>query len=357
MARAALRSHCHSIACPALARLGAGGAYQSRRQLVFMTAMPDVLVIGGTGLMGAPTARLLQAKGHRVVVMSRGSSSGQGIGGHRPDQPNCEILQCDREDSAHFLRCLTSSHCPRIIVDFTAMHPDHITDIVVAHKQRSLDHYIFISTNMVYPGGVDDMDITGLSQPVAEEVADLAGADAAPDTYGGKKLKCEALLQLASKEDGLPSTTLRPPAVVGPGCDNRHERLQRLVEGMPPLPYNSTRPPTKQPGLFRVAHCNDVAMAVAAVIACGQSVHGEAFNVAGAESVTMKEYVAAIASHLGREPPEVPQDPSFRNFERQGQLDVSKAQRLLGFQATQLAEWMGDTVEWHTRLLSSSAAS
>lgn len=350
---AAFRHASHRL--PAIALVGTSGALGAvhfRRQHVFMSTVPDVLVIGGTGLMGAPTARLLQSLGHRVVIMSRGSGNGQGVGGHRPDQPECEILACDREDTAALLRTLDCEQCPRVIVDFTAMQPDHIQDIVAAHKQRSLKHYIFISTNMVYPGGVEDMDITALPQPVPEEAADLAAADAAPDTYGGKKLKCEALLQRASEEQGLPFTTLRPPAVVGPGCDDRHERLQRLVADLPPLPgHTSTRPPTANPGLFRVANCSDVAEAVAAVVALADQVHSETFNVAGSESVTLHEYVAAIGTHIGREPAEVPDDPSIRNFERQGQIDVSKAQRILGFQGTPMAEWMGETVAWHARLL------
>lgn len=292
-----------------------------------MSASPDVLVIGGTGLMGAPTARLLQVAGHRVVVMSRGSPQGQGSGGQRPEQAACEFLQCDREDTAQFVEMLTSSQCPRVIVDFTAMSADHIE---------------------VYPGGVEDMDITGLPQPVAEDAADLAGADGAPDTYGGRKLKCEALLGRAYKDEGLPSTTLRPPAVVGPGCDNRHERLHRLVAGLPPLPPPpTTRPPPVNPGFFRVAHCSDVAAAVAAVVTSGKSVHGEAFNVASSESITLQDYVAAIGAQLGRVPPDVPSDQALRSYERQGQLDVSKAERILGFRPTPLAKSIGDTVAWH----------
>lgn len=343
---------------PALAFVGAGAlAFRVNQQWVSMSTAPDVLIIGGTGLMGAPTARLLQSQGYRVAVMSRGSAKGQGTDGRRPEQAKCEMVVCDREDRAAFLKLLTSSECPRTIVDFTAMKPDHVKDVITAHKSKPLEHYVFVSTNMVYPGGIEDMDITGLPQPVAEDAADLAGAASAPDSYGGKKLKCEALLQQASTEDGLPFTTLRPPAVVGPGCDNRHERLQRLAARLPPLPPRaSSRPPTVNPGLFRVAHCEDVAAAIAAVLASGKRVHGEAFNVAGSESVTLQQYVAAIAHHLGRDVPEVPPDPVLRNYERQGVLNISKAEKLLGFKGMPLAQWMGDTVDWHTRLMSNSSA-
>ena len=145
---------------------------------------------------------------------------------------------------------------------------------------------------------------------------------------------------------GLCYTALRPPAVVGPGCDNRHERLQRLVQGLPPLsPRKGKQVPAKAHGApFRVAYsgplvsdqlgvwdqlCNivthqhgglkllpnlcrrslvfgfwdqqcsnildhpvvlgDVAAAVAAVVLKGQALKGEALNIASGESVTMEE--------------------------------------------------------------------
>jgi len=289
--------------------------------------------------------------------MSRGSSQAQGAQGQRPEQASCEIVTCDREDSEAFLRAITSPHCPRVIVDFTVMCPAHVEAVLEAHSKRSLDHYIFISTNMVYPGGIEDMDVTGLTQPITEDAADLAGAAVAPDTYGGQKLKCEALLQQAARDTGFPSTTFRPPAVIGPGCDNRHEKLQRLVAGLPPLPVrDSKRPLTRNPGAFRVAYCGDVAEVVAAAVSRGRLVHGETFNVACAESISIEDYAAAIATTLGRASPEVPNDAVLRNYERQGELDVTKAQRLLGFQPTPIADWMPEVVLWHQRLMAGSAA-
>jgi len=317
-----------------------------------------VLVIGGTGLMGAPTTRQLQAQGHRVVVMSRGSKSGQGAGGERPELAPCELLQCDREDEEAFLRALSAPGCPRVVVDFTAMRPRHIEAVLEAHRQRPLDHYVFISTNMVYPGGPEDMDVSGLPQPISEEAVNLEAADSAPDTYGGRKLRCERLLQQAAAEVSLPATTLRPPAVVGPGCDNRHERLQRLAAGLRPLPPpRSKRGNAARPGPFRVAYSEDVAAAACAVVARGRAVHGETFNVACAESLTLEQYLAAVANVLGHEAVPAPEDPILRNYEKQGELDVSKAERLLDFKSTAVADWMRETVAWHARRLDSSGFS
>ena len=194
----------------------------------------SVLIIGGTGLMGVPTAAALLDAGHVVTVMSRGKSKGQGSGGNRPKLPaGCKVLTCDRTDETSFIEALCNPSCPRIVVDFTAMKPEHIEAVKAANVRRRIKHYVFVSTNMVYPGGVEDMDLSATAaqgQRVDEGVVRRDLASEAPDNYGGSKLKCEALLAAAAvASDGrapLISTVVRPPAVVGAGCDSRHEKLR-----------------------------------------------------------------------------------------------------------------------------------
>ena len=82
------------------------------------------------------------------------------------------------------------------MVDYYAMVPQHIEDVVAAYALPSsaLKHYIFVSTNMVYPGGPGGFDISPLRPTVPEELAEVDDAAAHPDDYGGLKLKCEAAL-------------------------------------------------------------------------------------------------------------------------------------------------------------------
>lgn len=318
--------------------------------------LPDVLVIGGTGLMGAPTVRRLQEQGHRVVVLSRGHDQGIGTSGRRPDLPQCEMIQCDRTEKGALLAELLKENSPRIVVDFAAMKPADIEDVVAAHRKKTLQHYIFISTNMVYPGGPESFDVSGRVPLITEEQADLDAKDV-PDTYGGRKLQCEVLLKEASASDGFSFTTLRPPAVVGPGCDNRHERLQRAASRMPLLPPRDG-PQTAAAAhgkSFRVAYSGDVAAAVAAVVLKGpKDLSGEAFNIASEESVTMDEYVKEMADILGTEKPSLPppeEDASIWNYEKQGNVGIQKAKEKLEFRPTPLKVWLTETVKWHQSLL------
>ena len=323
----------------------------------------EVLVIGGTGLMGVPTANLLALNGRRVTVLSRGHQRGQGTDGRRPTLPvGCSTLVCDRDDTDAFVEALCAPGCPRIIVDFTAMEPRHVEAVCRAHARRPIAHYVFVSTNMAYPGGVAAMDLSEAAQLIPEKCARRDLAAAAPANYGGNKLKCEALLEAAAgPPQSLPSSVVRPPAVVGPGCDTRHEKLHRHVAGLPPLPPSAkTRPPAALRGRrFRVACADDVAAVIAALVDRGPAAPAEAFNVASgdASGLTIDEYAAAIGAALhdaGRPVAASSVDAeahALRNYEKQGVVDTSKAERELGFRPTSVDAFVRQTVEWHLPLL------
>ena len=122
---------------------------------------------------------------------------------------------------------------------------------------------------MVYPGGPSGFDISPLRPTVPEDLAEVSNAAAMPDDYGGLKLKCEAALAAAWERCAFPYTTLRPPSVIGPACDNRHERLQRIAMGLEPLPPRGGRQFAAERGSFRVAYSEDMGSAVVATLATG----------------------------------------------------------------------------------------
>jgi nucleoside-diphosphate-sugar epimerase len=369
-----------------------------------MAAM-RVLCIGGSGLQGAPTVRQLLAAGHDVSVLSRGGNEGAGTGGRRPPLPDgVATIVCDRDaDGAGLCDAIVSGGF-EAVVDYYAMVPRHIDDVVAAYEaaDSSLAHYIFVSTNMVYPGGPGGFDISPLRPTVPEELADVANAADAPDDYGGLKLKCERALADAAARCSFPYTTLRPPSVVGPACDNRHERLQRVAMGLAGLPPRGGRAFAAERGGFRIAYSEDMASAVVKTLAVGVPSFSEAFNIAQAEIVTVEEYVEGVRSALQRSgasaiasadavtqalaelgpevtnyvssrPPSpllaLSQGPMFdcelwsgltlgvamrpRNLtqENQSSIDIEKAQRVLGWEPTPFEDFIQVTTDWHTPLL------
>ena len=84
----------------------------------------------------------------------------------------------------------------------------------------------------------------------------------------------------------------------------------------------------------------------------------DAFNAACDVSLTVDEYAAAAAAAAGAPPPPVEAAAvALRNYENQGELDVTRARRELGWRPTPLAEWMRETVEWHAPLLDDNEGS
>ena len=106
-----------------------------------------VLVIGGSGLQGAPIVRKLQEAGHDVTVCSRGTSKGAGTGGKRPILPEgVATLICDRNADGIVLKTAIVEGAFDVVVDYFAMKPSHVEDIISAFESpdSTLSHYIFI---------------------------------------------------------------------------------------------------------------------------------------------------------------------------------------------------------------------
>eukprot|EP01048_Picozoa_sp_COSAG05_P013466 COSAG05_NODE_1437_length_4887_cov_5.343150_4_plen_333_part_00 len=325
-----------------------------------------VLVIGGSGLMGGATVRLLQMSGHTVTNLSRGGQVTL-TGGHPrvPLPEGITTLLCDRTTEGPKLQQILREGKFEAIIDYFAMVPAHVEDVIAGSDRAALKNYIFISTNMVYPGGPGGFDISPLRPTVSEGSADVSGADSAPDDYGGLKLKCEAVLRRAFATDGFPYTTVRPPSVIGPACDQRHELLQRVAMGLP-VPDARERPLAANPaGGFRLAYSEDIADMCVRILdtATPSSVVGEAFNAACEETVTLEQYVAAIRDNAPADvtaawPPHelaaealASHGAKLRSYEAQSCLDITKAQQVLGWTPTPFSEVLRETVAWHIPLL------
>ena len=106
-----------------------------------------------------------------------------------------------------------------------------------------------------------------------------------------------------------------------------------------------------------MACSDDVAQVIAAIVKRGPdpTAAADAFNVASGTAMTIDEYAAAVAAVLGCTPCSIPNDPTVRNYENQGAIDTTKAEKILGFVPTATAEWMVPTVEWHTKRMQPSA--
>lgn len=179
--------------------------------------------------------------------------------------------------------------------------------------------------------------------------------------------RCEAALASAYERCKFPYTTLRPPSVIGPACDDRHERLQRIAMGLEAKPSSvKKREFARRRGGFRLAYSEDMASACVQTLAVGSVAFNEAINIAMAETVTVEEYLAAVRSALIASDfttlKNLPSEeavaaslaqlgPEVTNYENQNAIDITKAQSLLGWEPTSFSECISATTNWHAPLL------
>ena len=187
---------------------------------------PDVLLLGGSGLMGAPTARALAERGARVSVLARGE---------HPTPAGVEMLIGDRRDPAALATVLEGRRFD-FTVDFTAYDAPDIERLLLV-PYAALGRYVLISTGQVY------LVTEGAAPPFREQdsersVSPEPSADS-PDhaewSYGVGKRRAEGVLRVLRASHGVRATILRLPIVQGEGDGSLRlwAYLERLLDGGP----------------------------------------------------------------------------------------------------------------------------
>lgn len=245
----------------------------------------DVLVIGGNRFMGQALTWRLLFSGHRVTLCNRGQR--EDAFGSR-----VERLAADRGSDA-FDRVLAGRTFDRV-VDFVGFTGE---DLVRAARVLGgrVGHYVFISTGQVYlvrercPRPSREQDYEG---PVMS--APPTAADHEDWAYGIGKRAAEDALVAAG--DGLPSTRLRIPMVNGEADPKRRFEcyLWRLLDGGPLLVPRAG-------AIARHVYSGAVANAIARILERPPAA-GAAYNLAQAETPTVRELVLALAERVGRRP-------------------------------------------------------
>jgi nucleoside-diphosphate-sugar epimerase len=141
--------------------------------------------------------------------------------------------------------------------------------------------------------------------------------------YGRSKLAGEQALRAS----GQPFVIVRPPAVYGPG-DRAFLPLFRAARlGVVPVFGDGQQ-------VLSLIHVDDLAEALAAIVAAPAEVDGRVFHAAHPQAVTQRALVAAIARAVGRDHVRVLPLPRFIV---RGLLAVSAAVARVRGQVTQLA--------------------
>jgi nucleoside-diphosphate-sugar epimerase len=332
---------------------------------IFHKRKTSVCVIGGTGCAGTPTVEAFLDGGYQVTVLSRGGAGDGHFGRPANDGQNeakqkrmealkakgVQFVACNRMTERSKFRNVLADSKFDVIVDYWAMTPDHVQDVIDATSDYKLSSYVFVSTNMVYKGGPEGFDVrVGTDGPWLKEY-DIDVSEysrSCPDSYGGRKVFCEALLKTAFATKGFPYTALRMPSVIGPQADWRWSKLQDWVAGGNPIdPHGGVG------NKFRIVYSGDIGKACYLIATNSSKTAGEAINFCQDETPTYAEFLACLSDCLGVSPKTeegsqtITEESPFSNYEGQWILDTSKAKQLLGWTTTPMKEWMQETVDWH----------
>ncbi|MBI5709286.1 MAG: NAD-dependent epimerase/dehydratase family protein [Candidatus Eisenbacteria bacterium] len=304
-----------------------------------------VLLIGGAGFMGAPTARALLEAGHEVAVLSRG---------RRPVPAGAEALAADRRDPAALSAALADRRFD-FTVDFVA-YDDADVEGLLRVPCAALGRYVLISTGQVYL-------VTRQTDAVfREEDGDRpltpeppAGtADHAEWSYGVGKRRAEGALLSLRASHGVRGVILRLPIVQGEGDGSLRlwAWLERMLDGGPVLLPDGGRQPV------RFVHAGDVTRAILHLLDHGPP-RLAVYNLAQPDTLTLRAFLELAARAAGLTPRFV--EVGWEELEAAGLdrscapyagpwasvLDPARAAAEWGFACRRGDEYVAEVVRWH----------
>jgi len=224
--------------------------------------------------------------GHEVVAVSRGA--------RRPyhDSPEWESVErvtldrMDAERDGSFGTTIAGLGGDAVI-DLICFDLDSAKNLVNSLRERI---EIFVHCGSLWVHGVPrerPYDETVPREPFGE--------------YGIQKAQIESFLLEAAAE-GFPASVLHPGHITGPGWApiNPAGNLDTSVFDSLARGERIALPDEGSATLQHV-HADDVAQAFALALSHREAAVGEAFHVAAAEPVSMRDYAAAVASWFGRD--------------------------------------------------------
>ena len=328
-----------------------------------------VLVTGSNGFIAGYLVADLLEHGWEVVGIDNFGKYGK-VAKSYDKHPRYKLVEGDAKDVAllrklvadcdHFVMCAAMiggiSYFHKYAYDLIAEN-DRITaasfDAAIwAHKEMKLQKATLLSSSMVYES---------TSVFPTPEGAQFTSPPPR-STYGFQKLSCEYYAKGAREQYGLPCTIVRPFNCVGIGegrAKGEHEihsgnvklalshvvpdLVQKVLKGQDPLHILGDGQQVRH-----YTYGGDLARGIRVCIEHPKAFN-EDFNVSTAARTTVIELAEAIwrKIHGSSKPFRYVSDPPFEHDVQLRTPDVSKAKRLLGFEATtSLDKILDEVIPW-----------
>ena len=303
-----------------------------------------VLVIGGTLFIGKALVTALLKAGHEVTVLHRKNRHKLG--------KKVRNLMADRNDSAQVEAALTGLRFDVVFDNVYDWERGTTADQVLATARAvspGLSRYIFMSSVAAYGDGLNHQE------------GDALAPDHHADSYVRNKAMSERALFRLHQRSGLPVVTLRPPFIYG--SENPFYREQFFWDRM--RLGRSIIIPGDGRRLMQLVYVKDLVSACLTAMET-PNIAGHAFNIASPRPVTQEDFVAALGVAAKKKPTTI-HVPRLRVLKAGGNVMkpplyfgtyydlppitqvINKAQRMLKFKATPLADGLRETYLWYLK--------
>jgi nucleoside-diphosphate-sugar epimerase len=301
--------------------------------------MAKILITGGAGFIGSHAARTLLDSGHEVVVLDyfmqyihplpssflenmrwrfevllNGARIVHGSTTHK-DEVRRVIGEAKPDYIVH-LAALPLANVALVQTEeaFNTILGGTVNLLEVVRDTPTVQKLLYVSSSMVYG------DFTRVPMPEHE-------AKSPKEIYGGMKLAGEILTRVFSEQHHIPYAIVRPSAVYGPTDHNRRVLqifVEDAIQGKPIVAVNPDAT------VLDFTYVEDAAQGLAKILLSPGTIN-ETFNITRGEGRTLSDAVGILKSLFpGLEVQESTQASDFRP--NRGELDISKARRLVGYQ-------------------------
>jgi nucleoside-diphosphate-sugar epimerase len=239
-----------------------------------------VLFVGGTGNISASVSRLCVERGIELTLLNRGRSETPVAGARH--------LKGDISRSADVASLLGGQRWD-VVVNWIAFTPEDV-ERDIAFFNGKIGQYVFISSASAYQ--------KPLSHPVVTESTPLSNPYW---EYSRQKIACEERLLRAYRDEGFPTTIVRPsltydtviPVVFGGWkeftiVDRIRSRRKIIVHG------DGT-------SLWTITHAEDFAKGFIGLLGHPQAA-GQAFHITSDEVLTWNQIYTTLAAAAGETP-------------------------------------------------------
>ncbi len=298
-----------------------------------------VLFIGGTGIISSACSALAIEQGMDLYLLNRGNTP-------RPAPEGAKVLRGDIREAGS-ARSALAGHTFDAVVDWIAYTPEHVEADLELFRGRT-GQYIFISSASAYqtpPASLPVTESTVLFNPFW--------------AYSRAKIACEERLVRAYREEGFPSTIVRPSHTYDQTKLPMHGGytvIERMRQGKPVVVHGDGT------SLWTLTHHRDFARGFNGLLGNHRAI-GEAFHITSDEVVTWDQIFRLYANIAGAPAPtlvHVPSEVIAAYDQRWGDgllgdkahsmvFDNSKIKRFVpGFAATIPYSWGArEVLAWH----------